>query len=62
MSGACVVVRSGAWGFRGFRGGLWVGRGGGASITQWLEPRLSDPVVVGSNPGWGGYIYMRMPF
>ena len=26
-----------------------------ASIAQWLEPRSSDPAVVGSGPGWGGH-------
>ena len=25
------------------------------SIAQWLEPRPSDPAVVGSSPGWGRY-------
>ena len=27
-----------------------------ASIAQWLEPRSSDPAVVGLSPGWGGHI------
>ena len=27
-----------------------------ATIAQWLEPRPSDPAVVGSSPGWGGHI------
>ena len=30
------------------------------SIAQWLKPRSSDPAVVGSSPGWDGY--MCLPY
>ena len=33
-----------------------------ASIAQWLEPRPSDPVVMGSSPGLGGHIRMCLSY
>ena len=32
------------------------GGGVGCSIAQWLEPRPSDPAVVGSSPGGDGHV------
>ena len=41
-------------------GHTYITRNKSASIAQWLEPRPSDPAVVDSSPGMGGY--MCLPY